>query len=102
MGQESCNRTRAARITLIVLSGSSHRLVDIYGQMTPREVARLRSLLGGHVRRMRTLRDCPEYEIEFQPFLLTSPDDPEFVFRSGRPDTGPMSEQLRGALMRRG
>ena len=60
----------------------------------------MRSLLGGHVRRMRTLRDCPEYEIGFQPFLLTSPDDPEFVFRSGRPDAGPMSALLRDAVAR--
>jgi hypothetical protein len=66
--------------------------------MTTRELARMRSLIGGRVRRIRTLRDCPEMEIGFRPFLLTCPDDPEFLLRPTSSDSGPMASALHSAL----
>lgn len=99
IGRKSCNLLAARRITQTVNPGLLHNLVDLYGLLTNREMARMQRLIGGPVRRIRTLRDCPEYEIQFRPFLLTDPNDPEFLFRPGKCDAGPMAKAIHHALL---
>jgi hypothetical protein len=99
IGWKSCNLLAARRISTEVNTGLFHNLVDLYGLLTNREMARMQRLIGGPVRRIHTLRDCPEYEIHFRPFLLTDPNDPEFLFRPGKCDAGPMAKAIHQALL---
>jgi hypothetical protein len=80
--------------------GSSTNPVQIAGQMTPAEVARFRRWLGGPVRRVRTLMDCPLQELSFRPFHLASPGDLPVYLEPGKPDTGPMAPRMYAALVR--
>jgi hypothetical protein len=47
---------------------------------------------------MRVLRDGPDYDLSFHPFLFLSPEDPELVIAPMPPDTGPMASVLVKAL----
>lgn len=59
----------------------------------------MRHWIGGKVRKIRTLRDCPEYGIQFRPFLMTDPDDPEFLICPTSADCGPIAKALQIALL---
>lgn len=73
---------------------------DLYGVMTRSEVARMNRLLGGPIRRMRVLQDCPAYDLGFVPFLDLPSSQPEQFLAPMRPDTGPMSGVLLEAISR--
>jgi len=75
---------------------SPEELYQTVKQLSAKDFAVLRKRLDGPLRRQRTLRDCPEMEYGFRPFLepVMPGAESEHILVPRPPDMGPVAHTV--------
>lgn len=75
---------------------SPEELYQAVKKISEKDFAIFRKRLAGPVRRQRTLRDCPEMDFTFSPWLepVLPGAESEHILVPRTPDTGPLAHTL--------
>lgn len=88
------------RNRITVNTTTSEEVLEVLASSFARERAALEGELRSPARRIRVLRDCPEMEFTFTPWLEAArPDTPDMILVPTTPDISPLAQSLESAIL---